>query len=171
MTNSEIKKLLKLTPRELTDRGICPTCFDKETGGALYGDNSDALFYTDDDIECFLVKNPRAPGHACISSVTHYHDMSEAPDELNEKIVRFAKRLMKTICEIYGCERVYLCTMCDGPANHYHVQLIPRYAHEERGSENFTKKRTDYTYDAEKLGALKRLMREYADTEELRHHG
>ena len=162
MTEKEINALLKLSPGELTDRGICPTCFDKMTGGRLYGDNSDAIIYEDEDIECFLVKNPRAVGHACISSVTHYHDMNEAPDEINEKIVRFAKRLMTFIRDIYGCERVYLCTMCDGPANHYHVQLIPRYKNEKRGSTNFVKDRQSYVYDKEKLDALRKMTAEYA---------
>ena len=31
------EELLKLSPGELTDLGICPTCFDRENGGALYG--------------------------------------------------------------------------------------------------------------------------------------
>ena len=162
MTEKKINELLKLSPGELTDRGICPTCFDKMTGGRLYGDNSDALIYEDGDIECFLVKNPRALGHACISSVTHYHDMSEAPVSLNEKIVRFAKRLMIAIKEVYGCERVYMCTMCDGPNNHYHVQLIPRYAHEKRGSGNFVKERHSYVCDGEKLAVIRELIAEYA---------
>ena len=153
-------ELLKLTPGELTDLGICPTCFNRETGGALYGDDSDKLIYRDTEIECFLVGNPRAAGHMCISTAEHYHDMSEAPDSINEKIVRFAKRFMKILCEIYGCERVYMCTMCDGPNNHYHIQLIPRYASEKRGSTNFVKPRGAYVYDEEKLFALKRLISE-----------
>ena len=88
--------------------------------------------------------------------------MSEAPDGINEKIVRFTKRLMTFIRDIYGCERVYLCTMCDGPANHYHVQLIPRYKNEKRGSTNFVKDRQSYVYDKEKLDALRKMTAEYA---------
>lgn len=156
------EQLLKLTPGELTDLGICPTCFNRECGGALYGDDSDIIIYRDADIECFFVKNPRAPGHACISSITHYHDMSEAPDSLNEKIVRFSAALMRIIREVYACERVYLCTMCDGPNNHYHVQLIPRYAHEKRGSTNFVKQRCEYVLDKEKLDTVRYLTEEYA---------
>ena len=156
--------LIKLSPKDLTDKGICPTCFNKFSGGAIYGDDSDSLFYRDTEIECFLAKNPRAVGHACISSVTHYQDMSEAPDALNEKMVRYAKALMNIIRELYGCERVYLCTMCDGPANHYHIQLIPRYKNEERGSTNFVKARMKYTPDEEKLNALKRLTAEIGMT-------
>ena len=156
MTDLTREELLRLTPGELTDLGICPTCFNRENGGTLYGDITDKLIYADSDIECFLVGNPRAEGHMCISSVPHYQDMSEAPDALNEKIVRFAKRLMTTLKEVYGCERVYLCTMCNGPANHYHVQLIPRYKSEKRGSGNFVKPRGAYLFDKEKFEALRR---------------
>ena len=152
------EELLKLSPSELTDLGICPTCFNRETGGALYGDNTDKLVYSDEEIECFFVGNPRAVGHMCISAVEHYHDMSEAPDAINEKIVRFAKRLMKILCRVYSCERVYLCTMCDGLNNHYHVQLIPRYPDEKRGSTNFVKPRGAYVYDKEKLELVKELL-------------
>ena len=121
------KELLKLTPATLVDMGVCPTCLNRKYGGAIYGDTAQSLFYEDGDIECFFVKNPRADGHICISSIKHFHDMSEAPDFLNEKIVRFSKALMNIIKSVYGCERVYLCTMCDGPNNHYHVQLIPLF--------------------------------------------
>ena len=161
MTNEE---LLRLSPAELTDMGICPTCLDRESGGALYGDKSDKILYEDEDIECFFAGNPRADGHTCISAIRHYHDMSEAPDVLNEKIIRFAKRLMQILCEVFYCERVYLCTMCDGPNNHYHVQLIPRYASEVRGSTNFVKPRKGYVKDEDKLAAVRRLLAEYAAT-------
>ena len=156
------EELLKLSPGELTDLGICPTCFNREQGGALYGDDSDTLFYRDGEIECFFVKNPRADGHACISTVEHFHDMSEAPDEINEKIVRFAKRLMIFIRDVFGCERVYMCTMCDGPNNHYHIQLIPRYSNEKRGSKNFVKERKEYVFDKDKFDQIKSLTAEYA---------
>lgn len=152
--------LLKLSPGELIDLGICPTCFNRENKGALYGDNKDKMIYEDEDIECFFVGNPRAEGHLCISAITHYRDMSEAPDFLNEKIVRFAKRLMVIIKEVFSCEKVYMCTMCDGPNNHYHIQLIPRYAYEKRGSGNFVKPRKIYVYDKAKLEKVKACLKE-----------
>lgn len=158
MTDAE---LLKLSPGELVDLGICPTCFNREHGGALYGDNGQTLLYEDGDIECFFVKNPRARGHMCISTISHYHDMSEAPDALNGKIIRFAKAFMQILKDVYGCERVYLCTMCDGPNNHYHVQLIPRYASEKRGSGNFVKPRMAYEFDGEKFKSVKEKIAEY----------
>ena len=157
-----IEELLQLSPGELTDLGICPTCFNRENGGALYGDTSDKMLYEDEDIECFFVGNPRADGHMCISTMEHYHDMSEAPDHINEKIIRFAKWFMQIIREVYGCERVYMCTMCDGPNNHYHIQLIPRYADEKRGSKNFVKSRKEYVANSEKLETVRKLIAEYA---------
>lgn len=81
------KELLKLTPGELVDLGICPTCLDRETNGGLYGDNREKLVYQDKDIECLFVGNPRADGHMIISTMKHYHDLSEAPDDVNEKII------------------------------------------------------------------------------------
>ena len=154
--------LLRLSPGELVDMGICPTCFNCENGGTLYGDLSAPLFYADEDIECFFVGNPRADGHMCISTMEHYHDMSEAPDVINEKIIRFAKRFMQILRQVYGCERVYMCTMCDGPNNHYHIQLIPRYAYEKRGSGNFVKTRKVYAPDKERLGTVRNLIAQYA---------
>ena len=165
MKNNELtrEELLKLSPGELVDLGICPTCFNRENGGILYGDLSDKLLYADEEIECFFVGNPRSEGHMCISTVAHYHDMSEAPDEINEKIVRYTKRFMRIIKEIYGCERVYMCTMCDGPNNHYHVQLIPRYSFEKRGSKNFVKERHAYIYDDAKFNRVKKMIKEYVN--------
>ena len=156
------EELLKLSPGELTDLGICPTCLNRETGGKLYGDNTDKLLYEDSEIECFFVGNPRAEGHMCICTITHYHDMSEAPDALNDKIFRFAKQFMQILCRVYGCERVYLCTMCDGPNNHYHIQLIPRYPSEKRGSRNFVKERKAYRFDPERFQAVRQQIAQYA---------
>ena len=158
----EEKDLLTLSRKELIDRGICPTCLNRKYNGALFGDDKDKLLYSDGEIECFFVGDPRAAGHTCIASVAHYQDMSEAPDALNQKIVRFAKRLMGILKRVFGCERVYLCTMCDGPINHYHVQLIPRYPEEERGSRNFVKPRSTYRFDPEKFNVVKAQLLAYA---------
>ena len=161
----EEKELLKLSAKELTDMGICPTCFNKKHNGALFGDSSNKMLYEDTDIECMFVPNPRAVGHMMISSRQHFHDMSEAPDELNEKIIRFAKQFMLILKNVLKCERVYLCTMCDGPMNHYHVQLIPRYSHEERGSHNFVKTRQAFVYNESISSQIKTLINNYAKSE------
>lgn len=151
---------MELTPAMLTDRGICPTCYNREHGNVLYGDCLDKLLYENDLFECMLIGNPRAPGHTVIISKVHYKDMMEIPDDLCREIYVFAKKAMNVLKTVYGSESVYLCTMCDGPMNHFHVQLIPRYACEKRGSRNFVKERQRYVADPEKVAALRKKLAE-----------
>ena len=88
----------------------------------------------------------------------HFKDMMDIDDETCKEIFLLAKKLMILLKEIYNSESVYLCTMCDGPMNHFHLQLIPRYSSEERGSKNFVKPRFDYKEDKEKLNELRNRM-------------
>jgi len=148
-----------LTPAELTDMGICPTCYNKEHDNCLYGDNTDKMLYENELFECFLVGNPRAKGHTAISSKKHYKDMMEIPDELCKEVYVFAKKVMNVLKEVYSSESVYLCTMCDGPMNHFHVQLIPRYDFEKRGSKNFVKERQEYIEEKEKIEKIRELLK------------
>ena len=161
LSNEKIVELIKegkVTNRELTDSGICPTCFNRENDGCLFGDDQDKMLYEDDYIECMLIGNPRSHGHAIISTKKHYKDMMDIDDELCEKVFVLAKKMMNIIREVYEAESVYLCTMCDGPMNHFHVQLIPRYDFEKRGSKNFVKPRFDYVEDKEKLMTLRKKL-------------
>ncbi len=148
----------KVTNKELTDQGICPTCYDREHNHIVFGDNSNQMLYEDEDIECFLCNNPRAIGHTIISSKKHYKDMLELPDKLCSKIYTFAKKVMTILKEEYQAESIYLCTMCDGPMNHFHVQLIPRYKNEKRGSKNFVKERKEYVEDKEKIRNIRNKL-------------
>lgn len=150
----------KLTPAMLTDQGICPTCYDKENNHCLYGNIEDKILYENQLFESFLVGNPRANGHTIISSKKHYKDMMEIPDELCRDVFVFAKKLMNILKNVYKAESVYLCTMCDGPMNHFHLQLIPRYDFEKRGSKNFVKERKEYVEDIEKIEKIRNLLRD-----------
>ena len=159
--NEEIIELIKsgkVGVADIVDSGICPTCFDKQNNHIIYGDNKDKMLYEDEYIECFLVGNPRANGHVAISSKKHYKDMLEIDDELCNIVFIFAKKMMNILKEVYNAESVYLCTMCDGPMNHFHVQLIPRYSFEKRGSKNFVKPRLEYKEDKEKIAEIKRRL-------------
>ena len=159
----EIQKLIingEVSVRDIIDSGICPTCFDKNNNHVLYGDNTDKMIYENDKFECFLVGNPRSEGHVAISIKKHFKDMMEIDDETCKEIFLISKKLMNIIKKIYNSESVYLCTMCDGPMNHFHVQLIPRYSFEKRGSKNFVKPRFEYKEDKEKLQKLRELMRD-----------
>ena len=148
-----------LSPAILADLGICSTCYDKENNNILYGDITDKLLYENDLFECFLVGNPRADGHTAILSKKHYKDMLEIPDDLCSEIFVFAKKMMNILKKVYNSESVYLCTMCDGPMNHFHIQLIPRYGFEKRGSKNFVKPRKEYVKDEEKIKMIRELLR------------
>ena len=72
MTENE---LLKCSPAELTDMGICPTCFNRSHNGAIYGDDSDIVIYKDNDIECFFAKNPSETAYLLdfIKMMLHCH--------------------------------------------------------------------------------------------------
>ena len=149
----------KITPSILTDLGICPTCYDRNNNHCIFGDNSENMLFENEDFECFLCTNPRSSGHTIISSKKHFKDMLEIPNSLCSEIFVFAKKVMNAIKEVYGSESVYLCTMCDGSMNHFHIQLIPRYAFEKRGSKNFVKSRKDYIEDKDKINKMRYLLK------------
>ena len=86
--------------------------------------------------------------------------MMEIDDDTCKKIFVLSKKLMNIIKEVYKSESVYLCTMCDGPMNHFHLQLIPRYENEKRGSKNFVKPRMEYQEDKEKVKELRKRVNE-----------
>ncbi len=148
-----------LSPAMLTDLGICPTCYDRANGHCLYGDPAETTLYENELFTCVLIGGPRAPGHACIISKAHYKDMMDIPNDLCAAVYLFAKKAMNALKQVYQAESVYLCTMCDGPMNHFHVQLIPRYDYEKRGSKNFVKPRQGYIHDPEKIEKLRELLR------------
>lgn len=148
-----------ITAKDFTDSGICPTCFDREHDYILFGNSDSRLLYENEDFICLLVDRPRANGHTVIISKKHFKDMSETDDEVISKVYLFAKKVMIALKETYECESVYLCTMCDGPMNHFHVQLIPRYKNEKRGSKNFVKYRRPYHEDLKKVEFLREVLK------------
>ncbi len=147
-----------ITPAILVDLGICPTCYDLAHDRCLYGDPTERILYDNDRFSCLLITNPRAPGHTIISTKDHYKDMMELPEELCKEIFDFSRKVMIALKKVYQSESVYLCTMCDGPMNHFHVQMIPRYANELRGSKNFVKERLSYIHDEDKVTQLRSLL-------------
>ncbi|MBR2704531.1 MAG: HIT family protein [Clostridia bacterium] len=158
LKNEEIVNLIKngeIGLADIVDSGICPTCFDNENNHVLFGDKTDKIIYEDEKFECFFDARPKAEGHTLISTKKHYKDMMEVDDETCKEIFVLAKRVMNVLKDVYEAESVYLCTMCDGPMNHFHIQLIPRYSFEKRGSKNFVKPRIEYKEDKEKINTLR----------------
>lgn len=155
----ELLKEKKISSADLTDNGICPTCFNKKYNGVVFHDNPNTVLYEDDKIFCTLEGRPRCPGHTIILTKEHYKDIMDLPNDLLAYITCFATKLMRIIKEEYGSESVYLVTMCDGPMNHFHYQLIPRYNYEKRGSTNFVKERQDLEIDYDKVQHIRKLIR------------
>jgi len=149
----------KITSESLTYQGICPTCYNRSHNYCLTGDETEQTIYENSLFKCILIKEPRADGHAVIVSQEHYKDMMALPDELCSTMYVFAKKAMIALKTVYKAESVYLCTMCDGPMNHFHIQLIPRYAFEQRGSKNFIKPRKNYTDDPIKIKLLREMLK------------
>lgn len=87
--------------------------------------------------------------------------MMEIDDVTCKEIFVLAKTIMNYLKEVYNSESVYLCTMCDGPMNHFHVQLIPRYSFEKRGVKNFVKPRFEYKEDGKKLLELRNKLKNF----------
>lgn len=139
---------------ELRLRGICPTCYNLKYGG-VYPDFGNKLLYEDDLLVCFLESKPRSKGHTIILVKEHYQDMSYLPDDICSKVYLFAKKMMNILKETLIVERVYLCTMCDGEPNHFHIQLIPRHPNTKIGSTNFVRERQDYIEDLKLIKSIK----------------
>ncbi len=56
----------------LRQQGICDSCYDLETGGALYG--SAHVLYEDDLFKVTLERYPRARGHTIVLYKPHRAD-------------------------------------------------------------------------------------------------
>ena len=139
----------------LKSKGICPTCYNLEHG-YFHEDLTDKMLYEDELLFCFFEENPRSVGHTIIILREHYHDMSNTPDDVCADVFVFAKKAMNILKETLPVEIVYLCTMCDGPVNHFHLQLIPRHPNTEIGSKNFVKQRGKYNHNEELVDQIRR---------------
>lgn len=110
----------------LAEAGICYQCRDQETSGEILGDQDTILDET--DVRAVLSLDPRAPGHTVIVWKAHVQDFTELTEDETGRLFTVARDVARAIrVAIKGVARVYLVTMCDGPVNHLHLQLIPRY--------------------------------------------
>ncbi len=119
----------------LRAQGQCPTCYDLETG-ALFR-NEEGLLYEDEQFKVVLERYPRMRGHTIIIYKPHREDIFELRDDESSDVMRMCLRVIHALKTGLGAEKVYLNTMYDGPRNHLHLQLFPRYAGEETGSKRF----------------------------------
>ena len=117
----------------LNEAGVCYQCRDLQTGGSVFGEQ---FYVTDEpDVRAVLAPDPRVPGHTIVVWKRHAHDFTELEDAETARLFIVCRNVARALrSAIAGVERVYQVTMCDGPVNHLHIQLIPRYAGTANGS-------------------------------------
>ncbi len=128
---------------EMRRRGICDTCHDIETDGALYGNQY--IVYEDALFRVKLETYPRARGHTIVVYKPHREDLSELSENEAGRVFQVSVQMAKGIKAGLKAEKVYLVTMCDGVLNHLHLQPLPRYAGEKIGSTRFVAPRVPLT--------------------------
>lgn len=131
----------------LRRQGICATCHDLATGEP-YGNRF--VLYEDDLFRVTLEPYPRAHGHTIVVYKPHRADFTELAEEEAGRVFQMCVRVANAIKRGLGAEKVYLNTMCDGPLNHLHLQLFPRYAGDPTGSWRFVAERRPLT-DGEEI--------------------
>ena len=147
------RELLGRRVQEPREQGICDTCHSLATGEP-YGN---AFILSEDDR--FLVTleaYPRARGHTIVVYKPHRADLSEPDEEEAGAVFRRCVRVASALKRGLGAEEVYLNTMCDGPINHLHLQLFPRYPGERIGSSRFVAERGPLV-DGEEIARVVRM--------------
>lgn len=131
------RKRMTEAAEELKNAGVCPTCRHFDTGN-VYPDSAPRTFYEDDNVICMLEAYPRALGHAVVLVKSHYEDISELPPTIATTLWPIVRKAIHAIKTVLSAEKVYLCSMCDGKRNHFHLQLIPRFSDDDStGSKRF----------------------------------
>jgi len=89
--------------------------------------------YEDDDFRVFLDINPITNGHVLMVPKTHYDNMFELPEDMIPKIYETAKKVNDILKEKLNIEGLTLIQNngLGQDVKHYHLHLVPRYAHDE----------------------------------------
>ncbi len=101
------------------------------------GDIPSATLYEDDDFRVILDLGPATKGHALILPKQHACDITEMPEDLLEKAILLAKKVVTTMEKVLPCDG-YNIVQNNGTAAgqtvfHFHMHLIPRYENDGAG--------------------------------------
>lgn len=101
------------------------------------GEIPSATLYEDEDFRVILDLGPAAKGHALILPKEHYPNLYELPDELAEKAILLAKRMVVKMTKALNCDGFNVVQNNGAPAGqtvyHFHIHLIPRYKDDHAG--------------------------------------
>lgn len=95
------------------------------------GEIPTATLYEDEDFRVILDASPASKGHALILPKEHYADLYELDDEVAAKTLVLAKKMVKKLTPILGCDGYNIVQNNKETAGqtvfHFHMHLIPRY--------------------------------------------
>ena len=97
------------------------------------GDIPSYTIYEDDLFRVFLDINPITNGHCLVVPKKHYDDMFELEEDMIPKIYEVAKDvyvILKDKLDIEGLTLIQNNGLGQD-VKHYHLHLVPRYAHDE----------------------------------------
>ena len=101
------------------------------------GEIPSATLYEDEDFRVILDLGPAAKGHALILPKEHYPNLYELPDELAEKAVLLAKKMITKMKKALNCDGFNVVQNNGAPAGqtvfHFHMHLITRYEGDHAG--------------------------------------
>lgn len=101
------------------------------------GEIPSATLYEDEDFRVILDLGPASKGHALILPKEHYPNLYELPDELAEKAILLAKKMIGKMTKALGCDGFNVVQNNGAPAGqtvfHFHMHLIPRYEGDHAG--------------------------------------
>jgi len=90
--------------------------------------------YEDDTVKCLLDVNPIHNGHALIIPKKHFVDITDIDEETLKHIATISKQMYKLLKEkldFTGLKVVQNNGSCQD-VKHYHMHLIPTYAHNNK---------------------------------------
>lgn len=96
-----------------------------------------ATLYEDEYFRVILDLGPASKGHALILPKDHYANLYELDDEVAEKVLVLAKKIITRMIEVLHCDG-YNIVQNNGEAagqtvHHFHMHLIPRYNEDNVG--------------------------------------
>ena len=101
------------------------------------GEIPTSTIYEDEAFRVILDASPATKGHALIIPKDHYENLYELDDELVPKVLVLAKKMIRKLTPILGCDG-YNIVQNNGEAAgqtvfHFHMHLIPRYKKDKAG--------------------------------------
>lgn len=101
------------------------------------GEIPSATLYEDERFRVILDLGPASKGHALILPKEHYPNLYELPDELAEKAILLAKKMIVKLTKALDCDGFNVVQNNGAPAGqtvfHFHMHLIPRYENDDAG--------------------------------------